>query len=209
MHLFLVVCFPATYGVLRARATAREAEGDLKWLLIGVAAALPAALVDWAAGTLTGALRPFPLYLQTAFADYVALHVFSVGAWLLIRGYRSLENEAGRRRWFDYLAFATGLNAAVAVFTMVTLWGEATLYSVLLLPAARLAVVLATSVLVVLYFEAYGIYKVLYGLAVLILPFASGAVAYLDAINRHGSAGAVLAGLLAVSAYLWHEREGF
>jgi hypothetical protein len=209
MHLFLVVCFPATYGLLRARATAREAEGDVRWLLIGLAAALPAAFVDWAAGRLPGALGPFALYVQTALADYVALHLFSVAAWLLIRGYRSLENEAGRRRWFDYLAFASGLNAAVALFTMIALWGEATLYTVLLLPLARLAVVLVTAVLVVLYFEAYGIYKFLYGLAVLTVPFASGAMAYLDTINRHGAAGAVLAGLLAMAGYLWHDREGF
>ena len=95
MHLFLVVCFPATYGLLRGKATAREAEGDLRWLLMGLLASVPAIAVDWAVGTLPGALRPFALYMRGSFADYVALHVISVAAWLLLRGYRALENEAG------------------------------------------------------------------------------------------------------------------
>jgi hypothetical protein len=209
MHLFLVVCFPATYGLLRSGATAREAEGDTKWLLAGLGAAIPAIVLSWAMSTMSMPLRPFLLYLRVAFADYVAVHILSVVAWLVIRGYRTLENESGRRRWFDFLAFSTGMYAILAVFVVIALWGEPSLYTVLMLPLARLSTVLSTSVLVVLFFEAYGIYKVIYGMAIGGLPLAAGALAYLDAINRHGWAAALLAGLLALSIYLWHEREGF
>jgi hypothetical protein len=207
MHLFLLLCLPAVYGLLRAGASIRQVEGDWRYLTMGLSLSPGAILISWLAARIGVPLGPFALYLRTTLVDHAALHVYAVGAWLLFRGIRALEDEAGRRRWFDYLAYGIGLYAGLAVYVVLASWGRPTPETVVFLPLERLSTVLCTSVLLVLFFESYGIYRVLYGLAIVLLPFAFGLVSYLLEINRMFWAAASLAVLASATVVVWSRRE--
>jgi len=208
VHLFAVACFPAAYGVLRLGASVRQTEGDRRWFLAGLAVALPAVVASWFLQRLGQPLGPFGLYVRVMAIDHGYLHLHAVGSWLLLRGLRTLEDEAGRRRWFDFLAFAVGMHVVVALSGALLSWGRPTLDTMLFLPIGRLCGVIATAVLLVLLFESYGIYRVAYALALAAVPLLFGFVEYLVEMHRFLLAGCVLVLLSAGTAWLWSVRDG-
>ncbi len=210
MYVFLVLSVPAAYFALLSLGEERRPWSGLGRVLQGAAAALPSLLVPAILrAALPATYRAFPHYLVLTAVDHFGLHAAATASWLIIRGYRALEDEAGRRRWDDFFAFSAGFHTLVAMALMLGQWREADMYAALLLPALRLAMLLLSSLLMVVYFESYGFFRVTYAAAYVALPFAAGAATYLERTHHAIAAIAATAGLAVVAAAAWLRKERF
>ncbi len=208
MYLFLVLSLPAALVVaLSVDQGPRPWSGWLR-AAQGAGAALPSLLPP----ALLRALLPptthgLGLYASLVAVDHFALHAAVTGWWIAIRGYQALENEAGRRRWNDFLAFSCGFYLVAALVLAAVQWREPDAYAALVLPALRLAIILLSSLLMVVYFESYGLFRVAYAAAYAAIPFAAGLATYLQR-THHGAAAAIVTSGLAVAAVLaWWRKE--
>ncbi len=210
MYFFLVLSVPAAYFALLSLGEERRPRSGLGRALQGAAVAIPSLLVPAILlAVLPAAYRALPHYLELTAVDHLGLHAAVTAGWLLIRGYGTLENEAGRRRWDDFFAFSSGFYTMVAVALMLGQWREPDMYAALLLPVLRLVMLLLSSLLMVVYFESYGFFRVAYAAAYVALPFAVGVATYLERTHYTIAALAVAAGLAALAAITWARKELF
>jgi hypothetical protein len=210
VYLFLVVSVPAAYFALLSLGEERRSRSGLGRALQGAAVAIPSLLVPVILrAVLPSTYRAFPHYLELTAVDHLGLHAAVTAAWIAIRGYGTLENEAGRRRWDDFFAFASGFYTLVAVGFALGHWGEPHMYAALLLPVLRLVMLLSSSLLIVVYFESYGIFRVGYAAAYLALPFAAGAATYLERVHYTVAAVAATVALAALASFAWARKERF
>ena len=204
MHLLLLLAIPGLYvGLVGESDKLRAcAPNLLKGVLVSPAGVVGVLAVRALA---QGSYRPLRLYVAVTLEHHVLLYLLVIGSWVLLRGYRALEDEAGRRRWHDFLAFSAGFYAVISLVPALS--GTRDLHDTIVLPLVRGALVVVSSVLVVLFFESYGIYRFLYATAAALLPLLAGLVSYLAYINLDVAA-LVLTGLgFAGSLAAWFARE--
>lgn len=210
MYLFLVLSVPAAYVALLSLGGERRSWSCLGRAAQGVGAAVPSLLLPAILrAALPATYHAFPHYLVLTTLDHLALHVTVTAWWIGIRGYRSLEDEAGRRRWDDFLSFSCGFYTLAAAALVLAQWREPDAYAALMLPVLRLAVILQSSLLMIVYFESYGVFRLAYAAGYVALPFAVGVVTYLERTHHAVTAVAATAALAAFAALTWAGKERF
>ncbi len=176
----------------------------------GAGTAVPSLLVPAILrAVLPGVYRPFPHYLVLVATDHLSLYAAATAWWVVLRSYRSLEDEAGRRKWDDFFAFSCGFYALAAVALVLGGWARPDIYASFGLPVLRVATILLSSILMVVYFESYGIFRVLYAIAYGALPFVAGLVTYLDRTHHAAAAAIAAVAFLAIAALAWRRKELF
>lgn len=208
MYLFLVMSVPAAFVAALSLDQAARVRSGLLRAAQGAAAALPSLL---APAILRAALpqtyRGFPHYLSLVAVDHLALHAAVTAWWIGIRGHGTLEDEAGRRRWDEFFSFSCGFYTVVALALTAAQWREPDAYAALMLPVLRLAIIVLSSLLMVVYFESCGVFRFAYAAAYVALAFAAGLATYLER-THHAVAAAIVAAVLAVTALLaWWRKE--
>ena len=210
VYLFLVLSVPAACVALLSLQEARHRWPGLVRLAQGAAVALPSLLVPAIlSAALPAGYRPFPHYLRLAATDHLALHAAATAWWVAIRSYRALEDEAGRRRWDEFLSFSCGFYTLAAFALMVGQWREPDAYAAVMLPVLRLAVIVLSCVLMIVYFESYGLFRFVYAAGYVALPLAAGVATWLERTHHAAGAWTAAAALAALAAFAWWQRERF
>jgi hypothetical protein len=210
VYLFLVLSTPAVYVALLSLEDRRRVWSGLGRAAQGAGLALPSLLLPAILrAALPAVYRAFPHYLLASLTDHLSLHAAVTAWWLAVRGYRTLEDEAGRRRWDDFFAFSCGFYTLAAAALALARWAEPDIYTLLALPVLRVAMVVLSSILMVVYFESYGVFRFLYAAAYVALPFLVGAITYLESVHYSAVAAAAAAVLLVLSLLAWRSKELF
>lgn len=210
MYLFLVLSAPAAFVALSGLDQGPRSRSSWMNVAQGAGAALPSLLAPAVLRAVLPSTRHgLSHYAALAAVDHLALHAAATGWWLAIRGYRTLEDEAGRRRWNDFFAFSCGFYGLAAAALAAAQWRQPDAYAAFMLPALRLAIILFSSLLMVLYFESYGVFRAGYAAAYVGLPFAAALPTYLERTHHAVAAAAAAVGLVAAALFAWWRKERF
>jgi hypothetical protein len=209
VYLFFLLAVPATYVALtniRGRSTVQGFLLAAKGAGLAVPSLLLPAILQ---AVLPGTYRPFPHFLVLAAGDHCALLAGVTAWWIVIKGYQVLEDEAGKRRWEDYLSFASGFYTMVAAAFALSHGGEPDLYTALMLPVLRVSMILLASLLLIFYFESYGLFRFAYAAAYVLVPFAAAGATWLAATHYTVASVAATAALAVLAGLAWFQRESF
>ena len=148
---------------------------------------------------LADSYRPAYLYFRSFLAEHFLGFVVVAGAFVLFQGFtRLFRTEA-----LDFISFGAGYYTLSALQTVLENHRIMSEYILFILPLLRIVTILLTAVLLVKLVNGFGLFRGLYALCLLAIPFLVSLFSFLYHIN-HLTLTVVLTGfMLPVAFILW------
>jgi hypothetical protein len=150
--------------------------------------------------------RPVEHYLYYFYRDHFLYTLFAVVGYLVF--FEVNVTLRKRHSFLTILTFLCGFFIMISVNQFFTYIGDFDLYNLILMPIARIATIIALSLIIERFTDEVSGMKIFYGFTMILAPIACGFISFTYMVNMDILALIVAIGLLAGSCglyYLWKE----
>jgi hypothetical protein len=203
MSVFALLLTPL-FGFLMV-ALYRISVGSFKKQLVlfgkGVSVFIPAyVLVVVLRRLVSQSYRPAKLYFFTFFEEHFVFYVVLIGGFVAFWGLANLY----RIKILDFVSFSAGFYSVAALQAILENHGTLGEYHLFLLPIVRVAMIVLAALFAVKYLNAFGVFRVLYALFLILLPFLVSLFSALHHTNYRTVASVLMVMLLPAALTAWH-----